>query len=116
MAIRRFTSTVAQMGLALRKQCGMVTMAAMILDEDGADPRAAEVRKQLQDMAESCRQACDKFNKLRALTGDLEAAIGVTNPTFYVAPYTETGDPVVCGGKCTCGQLTLGDAHDIVNT
>lgn len=116
MDITRITSSVAQIRLALLRQCGLVTMAIMILNEDGAEPAADGVRRQLGEMAEACRRACDRYNKLRAVTGEMEAALGVKNPTFYVKDYIEAGEPVCANGKCTCGRLTLGDTDGVINT
>jgi len=107
MVVERITAVVQYMRRTLKAQCAAVTAATLALDEDGTDPRAEAIRGQLHDMAESCRQACDKFNRLRALTGDLEVALGVKNPAFYVKPYEETGVPEVLGGKCNCGQVCV---------
>ena len=105
MVIERFTTAVKYMRHTLKAQCAAVTASILTLDENGADRQADDVRRQLARMAKNCQAACDAYNKLRSLIGELEQAAGVANPTFYVKSYTETGVPEVFGGTCNCGRV-----------
>jgi len=102
--ITKLASVIKNLGPAMRNPCSAITAAAMILRE-GEHP--AEVREQIEKLAKLQREFCDSYNKLRSLVGDCEAADGIENPTFYVKPYVETGEPICRYGTCTCGRLIV---------
>jgi len=102
--ITKFANVIKNIGPAMQHPCTALTTAKMILQE-GEHP--AEVREQVEKMARLQKEMCDAYNKLRSLTGQWENDAGVEKPTFYVKPYEETGEPVVCGGTCACGRLVV---------
>jgi len=96
----RLTTLLSQIRTPLISPCPFVNCALMVLDEYEQTPDVAGMRKALDAMATSLRDACREYNNLRAHAGRWEAEQGVASPTFYPGEFRETGFPI---GNCNCG-------------
>jgi len=107
----RLETLIAGMRANLTAQCRLVKAGLLVLGESAAGPERDAVREALLAQGQAQREACRRYNNLRACMGRMELAAGNPEPRFYAGDFVPSDELPIKG--CDCGIFSAsrhGDA------